>query len=105
MTLPASAIALAWYRVAMIASDRESAYSRTTDQGHAADLLGFYASQVQKAVAKAAPGGRTAGKDRGRDYEDSAALVRALSDAASSSHVWLIAGINEIGRTPKMNAA
>jgi hypothetical protein len=54
MTLPASAIALAWYRVAMIASDRESAYSRTTDQGHAADLLGFYASQVQKAVAKAA---------------------------------------------------
>lgn len=144
MTLPASGIALAWYRaesarpwraaagvplaifggvllfgvarlamaprtpsvrVAMIASDRKLAYSRTTDQSKAADLLSFYASQVPRAAAQGARVVVLPEKIVGVTSEDRSALVKLLSAAASSSHVWLIAGVNEIGRTPKVNAA
>jgi hypothetical protein len=39
-------------RVALIASDQESACSHTTDQHEAADLPGFYASEILKAAAQ-----------------------------------------------------
>jgi apolipoprotein N-acyltransferase len=89
----------------MIASDRERAYSRTTDQSKAADLLSFYASQVPKAAARGGQVVVLPEKIVGVTPEDRDALVGLLSGATSSSHVWLIAGINEIGHTPKMNAA
>jgi apolipoprotein N-acyltransferase len=144
MSIPASALALAWYRVeierpwitptavglgvfaavmifgfvrlatsgpeprvhvAMIASDHEIKYSRTTDEAQAADLLGFYASQVPKAAAKGAQVVVMPEKIVGVTDEDRAALQKILSDAASASHVWIVAGVNEVGRTPKVNAA
>ncbi len=144
MSLPASAIALAWYgaesgrpwraatalalaifaavllfgagrlavtahtpsvRVAMIASDHESGYSRTTDQNKAADLLSFYAGQIPKAATQGAQVVVLPEKIVGVTAEDRAALVKVLSGAASSSHVWIIAGVNEIGRATKINAA
>ena len=144
MSLPASAIAFAWYRaensepwheatglalalfgvvllfgagrlatssgtpsvrVAMIASDRSLKFSRTTDESQAAQLLAFYASLVPKAAAQGAKVVVLPEKIVGVTPEDRSPLVRILSDAASSSHVWLIAGVNEIGRTPKTNGA
>jgi apolipoprotein N-acyltransferase len=144
MTLPASGIALAWYRaesgkpwrtaaavplaifggllllgysrltmapytpsmrVAMIASDHESAYSRTTDQSKASDLLAFYAREVPKAAARGAQVVVLPEKIVAVTAEDRLVLTQLLSGAASLSHVWLIAGVNEIDRTPKINAA
>lgn len=144
MTLPASGIAFAWYRlesgkpwrgptavalgifaavlifgfarlataanrptvrVAMIASDHEIRYSRTTDESKAADLLTFYASQIPKAAAQGAQVVVLPEKIVGVTADDRAALQKILSGAASASHVWLIAGVNEIGSTPNSNAA
>ena len=141
MTLPASGIAFAWYRlesgrpwraptavalgifgavlifgfarlataphtrtvrVAMIASDHEIPYSRTTDEAKAADLLTFYAAQIPKAAAQGAQVVVLPEKIVGVTAEDQAALQTILSGAASSSHVWLIAGVNEIGSAPKI---
>ncbi len=143
MTLPASGIAFAWYRleggrpwraptavalgifgaalvfgfarlatapnrptvrVAMIASDHEIRYSRTTDESKAADLLTFYASQIPKAAAQGAQVVVLPEKIVGVTAEDRAALQKILSSAASSSHVWLIAGVNEIGSAPNSSA-
>jgi apolipoprotein N-acyltransferase len=144
MSIPASAIAFAWYRVesgrpwmtptavglgifaaviifgfvrfatsgpeprvrvAMIASDHEMRYSRTTNEADAADLLGFYASQVPTAAAKGAQVVVMPEKIVGVTDEDRAALQKILSDAASASHVWIVAGVNEFSHTPKLNAA
>ncbi len=144
MSLPASAIAFAWYsveagkpwheatglalaifavvllfgagrlaassaspsvRVAMIASDHNLKYSRTTDENQAAELLTFYASLVPKAAAQGAKVVVLPEKIVGVTPADRSPLIRILSDAANSSHVWLIAGVNEIGRAPKINGA
>jgi apolipoprotein N-acyltransferase len=144
MMLPASGIALAWYRmesgqpwraaagvtlvvfggvllfgamrlglaatapavrVAMIASDRGIRYSRTTDESKAAQLLHFYASQLPTAAARGAQVIVLPEKIVGVTAQDRSALMKLLSGAASSSRVWLIAGANEIGRMPKINAA
>jgi apolipoprotein N-acyltransferase len=144
MSLPASALAFAWYRVesgrpwiaptavglgifaagmilgfirfatsapaprvrvAMIASDHEMKYSRTTNEADAADLLGFYASQVPKAAAQGAQVVVMPEKIVGVTDEDRAALQKILSDAASASHVWIVAGVNEVSHTPMLNAA
>ncbi len=45
-----------------------------------------------------------AGTDRSAPFLASS-LGAVLCDAASSSRVWIVAGINEIGRTPKINGA
>jgi apolipoprotein N-acyltransferase len=144
MTLPASAIAFAWYRiesgkpwreatgaalalfglvlvfgatrlamskdtpsvrVAMIASDHEMKYSRTTDEGQATELLSFYASLIPKAAAQGAKVVVLPEKIVGVTADDRSPLIRILSDAASSSKVWLVAGVNEIAQPPKINGA
>lgn len=144
MSLPASAVAFAWYRaekgkpwlaptrvalaifgvvflygaarlamsddtpsvrVAMIASDRDIKYSRTTNENEATELLSFYASQIPKAAAQGAKVVVLPEKIVGVTSEDRSPLIRILSDAASSSNVWLVAGVNEIGPTRKLNGA
>jgi apolipoprotein N-acyltransferase len=92
-------------RVAMIASDHEMKYSRTTDEGNAAELLTFYANLIPKAAAQGAQVVVLPEKIVGVTANDRSPLVRILSDAASSSKVWLVAGVNEIGQTPKINGA
>jgi apolipoprotein N-acyltransferase len=144
MSLPASALAFAWYRVesgrpwraptsvalgafgaaiifgvvrmaisvpephvrvAMISSDHEMSYSRTSDEAQAADLLNYYASQVPKAAANGAQAVVMPEKIVGVTDEDRADLQKILSDAANASHVWIVAGVNEVGHALKMNAA
>jgi apolipoprotein N-acyltransferase len=136
MSLPASGIALAWYRaevgkpwrsaaavplaifaamlafgatrmltaphtpmvrVAMLSSDREMRYSRTTEESKAAELLTFYASQIPKAAAQGAQVVVMPEKIVGVTPEDRDPLIKLMSAAASSSRVWIIAGVNEIG--------
>ena len=92
-------------RVAMIASDRHMKYSRTTNESEATELLSFYANQVPKAAAQGAKVVVLPEKIVGVTADDRSSLIRILSNAASSSHVWLVAGLNEIGRTPKTNGA
>ncbi len=143
MSLPASALAFAWYRieigkswlaptsvaigafaaaiifgvvrmatsapqphvgVAMIASDHEIGAWRATDRAKAEDLLSFYAKQVPKAAAQNAQIVVLPEKILSVTDSDRAAEMKMLSDAASASHVWLVAGINE-PEPPKMNAA
>jgi apolipoprotein N-acyltransferase len=84
-------------RVAMLSSDREMRYSRTTDESKAAELLTFYASQVPKAAAQGAQVVVMPEKIVGVTPEDRGALIKLLAASASSSHVWLIAGMNELG--------
>jgi apolipoprotein N-acyltransferase len=144
MTLPASAIAFAWYRagsgkpwlaatsvalgafaavmifgfarlatsvrqprvrVAMIASDHQIGSWRATDRGKAEDLLNFYASQVPKAAAQGAQVVLLPEKIVSATADDRDTLNKTLSDAASASHVWIVAGVNELDNAPKTNAA
>jgi apolipoprotein N-acyltransferase len=136
MTLPASGLALSWYRaetgkpwrsaagvplavfaalllfgearmllaphtavvrVAMLASDREMRYSRTTEESKATELLQFYATQIPNAATQGAQVVVLPEKIVGVTPEDRDALIKVLSAAASSSHLWLVAGVNEIG--------
>ncbi len=92
-------------RVAMIASDHEMKYSRTTDERQAAELLTYYASLIPKAAARGAKVVVLPEKIVGVTPNDRSPLIRILSDAASASNVWLVAGMNEIGGTSKLNGA
>jgi apolipoprotein N-acyltransferase len=84
-------------RVAMLSSDREMRYSRTTEESKAAELLTFYASQIPKAAAQGAQVVVMPEKIVGVTPEDRDPLIKLMSAAASSSRVWIIAGVNEIG--------
>lgn len=84
-------------RVAMLASDHELRYSRTTEESKAAELLSFYANQIPKAAAQGAQVVVLPEKIVGVTPADRDALIKVLSAAASSSHLWLVAGVNEIG--------
>ena len=144
MSLPASALAFAWYRVemgrpwivptsvaigafaaamlfgvarlatstrqprvrvAMIASDHEIKYSHVTDPSRAKGLLSFYANQVPKAAAKGAQVVVLPEKIATAVDDDRPALQKILADAASASHVWIVAGVNQVSHAPKVNAA
>ena len=144
MTLPASAIAVAWYRasarkawylaaavplgffaaivifgavrvalgnpgprvrVGLIATDRHESYSKTADVGQATELLGSYAEEIAKAAHQGAQVVVIPEKTVGVTPADRDAIVQFLSNAAKSSHVWLVAGINEIARKPMLNTA
>lgn len=143
MSIPASALAYAWYRaenamswrmpttvaltifvgavgfgairiamaghpasvrVAMIASDRDMKFSRTTDASKASELLSFYTSQIPQAAAQGAQVVVMPEKIVGVTSDDRDALTKILAEAARASHVWIVAGMNELGH-PHYNAA
>ncbi len=143
MSLPASALAFAWYRVesgrpwitptitglgifaaafifgvvrmatsarqphvrvAMIASDHEIRYWHAADAAKAEDLLNYYTGEIPAAAAKGAQVVVLPEKIASVTDSDRATAMKILSAAASASHVWLVAGINE-PKPPKMNAA
>jgi apolipoprotein N-acyltransferase len=92
-------------RVAMVASDRLIPQSESTDVSDAADIVGLYA----KLVRQAATGGtqivvlpeKAVGVAPGYEWD----VVQGFQRIASMAHVWLVVGINQIGRTPKRNIA
>lgn len=92
-------------RVAMVASDRLIPQSESTDVTDAADIVALYA----KLVRRAATGGtqivvlpeKAVGVAPGYEWD----VVQGFQRIASISHVWLVVGINQIGRTPKKNIA
>ncbi|HVN29849.1 MAG TPA: nitrilase-related carbon-nitrogen hydrolase, partial [Candidatus Binataceae bacterium] len=136
MTLPAAALALAWYRaeigkpwqsaaavpfaifagiltfgtmriataphrptvrVAMLSSDRDERFSRSTDETQAAGLLSYYASLIPNASAQHAQVVVLPEKIVGVTPADRDALVKVMSAAASASKVWIVAGVNLLG--------
>ena len=135
MTLPASAIAVAWYRawenrpwflaagvplgvfaaivifgvvrlamshlgprvrVGLIATDIHEGYSKTEDADKATALIGVYASEIATAAQKGAQVVVIPEKTVGMTPGDRDAIVQVLSNVAKTSHVWLVAGVNEL---------
>ncbi len=92
-------------RVAIVASDRLIPQSESTDVSDAADIVALYANLVHQA----ATGGtqvvvlpeKAVGVAPGYEWD----VVQGFQRIASISHMWLVVGINQIGRTPKRNIA
>jgi len=144
MTLPASAIAVGWYRawenrpwflaagvplgvfaaivifgvvrlamghsgprvrVGLIATDIHAGYSKTEDADKATALIGLYANEIAKAAQQGAQVVVIPEKTVGMTPGDRDAIVQVLSNVAKTSHVWLVAGVNELGRKPMLNTA
>jgi apolipoprotein N-acyltransferase len=92
-------------RVAMVASDRLIPQSESGDISAAADIVALYAKLVRKAAD-----GRTQvvvlpEKIVGAAPQYEWDVVQGFSRIASMSHVWLVVGLNQVGRSPKRNIA
>ncbi len=92
-------------RVAMVASDRLIPQSESGDMSDAADIVALYAKLVRKVAD-----GRTqvvvlpekiVGVAPRYEWD----VVQGFSRIASMSHVWLVVGLNQVGRSPKRNIA
>ena len=92
-------------RVAMVASDRLVPQSESGDISAAADIVALYA----KLVRKAADGGTQVvvlpEKIVGAAPQYEWDIVQGFSRIAIMSHVWLVVGLNQVGRSPKRNIA
>jgi apolipoprotein N-acyltransferase len=92
-------------RVAMVASDGLVPQSESTDPADAADVLARYAKMVRQAASSGAQivvtPAKIIGVAPGYEWD----VVLGLQRVAKMSHVWLVAGLNQIGRTPKRNIA
>jgi apolipoprotein N-acyltransferase len=92
-------------RVAMVASDGLVPQSESTDPADAADILARYAKMVRQAASGGAQIVVTPEKIIGVAPSYEWDVVLGLQRVAKMSHVWLVAGLNQIGRTPKRNIA
>ena len=92
-------------RVGLVASDRYSSYSRTSDPGQALELLSFYTREVAKAAREGAQVVVIPERTVGATPADRGRIVRFLGAMARLSGVWLLVGINDIGRKPMLNTA
>jgi apolipoprotein N-acyltransferase len=92
-------------RVAMVASDGLIPESESTDPTDAADILTHYAKLVRQAASSGAQivvtPEKIIGVAPGYEWD----VVLGLQRVAQMSHVWLVVGLNQIGRTPKRNIA
>jgi apolipoprotein N-acyltransferase len=92
-------------RVAMVAGQGLIPQTESTDPSDAADIVARYA----KLVHQAAVGGtqvvvlpeKTVGFAPNYEWD----VVQGFQRIASMSQVWLVVGLNQIGRTPKRNIA
>ena len=93
-------------RVGLVASDRLVAQFESEDVSDAAQVVTLYAGLVRKVVEQGKPQvvvlpekivGVTPRYERD--------VLAGFSRIASMSHVWLVVGVNEIGRSPKHNVA
>ncbi len=92
-------------RVAMVASAQLIPQSESTDPSDAANIVALYA----KLVPRVASGGTQVvvlpEKIVGVTPLYESDVIRGFQQIASMSHVWLVVGLNQIGRTPKGNIA
>ena len=97
-------------RVAMVASNSLVPQSESIDPGDAADIVARYAKLVRQAARGGADSGGTQvvvlpGKIVGVTPPYEWDVVEGFQRIAIMSRVWLVVGLNQIGRTPKRNIA
>ena len=92
-------------RVGMVASAGLTPESESTDPADAADIMAGYASLVRQVAASGAQIVVMPEKVIGVAPNYEWDVVLGLQRIAKMSHVWLVVGINQIGRSPKRNIA
>jgi apolipoprotein N-acyltransferase len=92
-------------RVAMVASDALVPQSESIDPGDAADIVARYARLVGQAASRGTQvvvlPEKIVGVTPGYEWD----VVEGFRRIAIMSRVWLVAGLNQIGRTPKRDIA
>src|ERR1700722_6970715 len=92
-------------RVGMVASQGLTPESESTDPTDAADIMGWYAKLVHQAAASGAKIVIMPEKVIGVAPNYEWDVVLGFQQIAKMSHVWLVVGLNQIGRSPKRNIA
>ncbi|HZC44860.1 MAG TPA: nitrilase-related carbon-nitrogen hydrolase [Candidatus Acidoferrum sp.] len=92
-------------RVAMIASQGHIPESESTNVIDAADIVAEYAKIVRQVAGKGVQVVVLPEKIIGVAPSYEWDVVQGFQRIASMSHVWLVVGLNQIGRTPKRNIA
>lgn len=92
-------------RVAMIASESLIPESESSDPTDAADILAVYAKMVKQAAGDGAQIVVMPEKIIGVAPNYEWDVVLGLERVAQMSHVWIVVGLNQIGRSPKRNIA
>ncbi len=92
-------------RVAMIASESLAPESESSDPTDAADILAVYAKMVKQAASTGAQIVVMPEKIIGVAPSYEWDVVLGLQRVAQMSHVWIVVGLNQIGRSPKRNIA
>src|SRR5208282_3554164 len=92
-------------RVAMVASDRLIPQSESADLSAAADIVALYAKLARQVAGGGAQVVVMPEKVVGVSPLYEWDVIQGFSRIASMSHVWLVVGLNQIGRTPKRNIA
>ena len=92
-------------RVGMVASAGLTPESESTDPADAADIMGWYAKLVRQVAASGAQIVVMPEKVIGVAPSYEWDVVLGFQQIAKMSHVWLVVGLNQIGRSPKRNIA
>ncbi len=92
-------------RVGMVASAGLTPESESTDPADAADIMAGYASLVRQVAASGAQIVVMPEKIIGVAPNYEWDVVLGFQQIAKMSHVWLVVGLNQIGRSPKRNIA
>jgi apolipoprotein N-acyltransferase len=92
-------------RVAMIASAGMIPESESSEPSDAANILTVYAKMVHQAASSGAQIVVMPEKIIGVAPSYEWDVVLGLQRVAQMSHVWLVVGLNQIGRSPKRNIA
>jgi apolipoprotein N-acyltransferase len=93
-------------QVGLVASDKLLSQFESEDISDAANIVALYAKLVHQVVADGHPQvvvlpEKVVGANPRYEWD----VVQGFSRIAQMSHVWLVVGINQIGRKPKRNIA
>ncbi|MDE3155453.1 MAG: hypothetical protein KGN76_10150 [Acidobacteriota bacterium] len=92
-------------RVGLAAADGSTGVSDTTGADEAVAAAHAWAARVAQLGTDGAAMVVLPEKLVGVTPDDRAAVIQVFARAAVQAHVWLVAGVNEIGITPKRNVA
>jgi apolipoprotein N-acyltransferase len=92
-------------RVAMVASEGLTPESESTNPTDAAEIMARYAKLVRQVAASGAQIVVMPEKVIGVAPSYEWDVVLGFQQIAKMSHVWLVVGLNQIGRSPKRNIA